>query len=186
VGAPTIRITQPADGSTFGSDETVTYRGVVTDPYDANLGDSASWSVDGVPVGTGADGFQYRIPTQGVHTVTLSATNSAGASASDSINVTIGPPTGKPSVKITKPPDGSGWASGQDIEFSATADTQGGATISSSGYSWSSDLDGFLGTGQTIHHSLSASGYHHITVTVTDSFGRSSSDTIIVSVGGFQ
>jgi hypothetical protein len=40
-----------------------------------------------------------------------------------------------------------------------------------------------LGTGQTIHHYLSPGG-HHITVTVTDSLGRSATDTIYVTVGG--
>lgn len=183
VSSPNVRITQPPNGSSFGSDQTVTYRGEVIDQYDANLAQSATWSVDGTPVGTGASEFQYRISTEGAHTVTLSATNSAGASASDSITVNVGPPSGKPTVTITKPANGSGWSNFDLIEFSATASAQGGATIADSGYSWSSDQDGYLGSGQTIHHSLSPGG-HHITVTVTDSLGRSASDTIYVTVGG--
>jgi hypothetical protein len=183
VSSPQVRITQPATGSSFGSDQTVTYRGEVIDQYDANLAQSATWSVDGTPVGTGASEFAYRISTEGTHTVTLSATNSAGASASNSISVNIGPPSGNPTVSITKPPNNSGWGQFDEIEFSATASAQGGATIADSGYSWSDDQDGYLGSGQTIHHYLSPGG-HHVTVTVTDSLGRSASDTIYVTVGG--
>ena len=183
VSSPQVRITQPATGSSFGSDQTVTYRGEVIDQYDANLAQSATWSVDGTPVGTGASEFAYRISTEGTHTVTLSATNSAGASASDSITVNVGPPTGKPAVTITKPANNSMWGQFDEIEFSASATAQGGATIADSGYSWASDQDGNLGTGQTIHHYLSPGG-HHITVTVTDSLGRSATDTIYVTVGG--
>ena len=183
VASPQVRITQPATGSSFGSDQTVTYRGEVIDPYDANLAQSATWSVDGTPVGSGASEFAYKITTQGTHTVTLSATNSAGTSGSDSITVNVGPPAGNPTVTITKPANGSGWGQFDQIEFSANATPQGGATISDSGYSWASDQDGYLGSGQTIHHYLSPGG-HYVTVTVTDSLGHTASDTIYVTVGG--
>ena len=57
VASPKVRITQPATGSSFGSDQTVTYRGEVIDQYDADLAQSATWSVDGTPVGNGASEF---------------------------------------------------------------------------------------------------------------------------------
>ncbi|HEX6654153.1 MAG TPA: hypothetical protein VF072_15515 [Thermoleophilaceae bacterium] len=181
--SPAVRITQPATGSSFGSDQTVTYRGEVIDQYDADLAQSATWSVDGTPVGNGASEFAYKISTEGTHTVTLSATNSAGTSGSDSITVNVGPAEGNPDVMITKPANGSGWGQFDQIEFSATASAQGGATISDSGYSWASDQDGYLGSGQTIHHYLSPGG-HNVTVTVTDSLGHTATDTIYVTVGG--
>lgn len=185
---PTVKISQPSEGASFGSDQTVTYRGSAFDPADGDIGSSAVWSVDGTPVGTGATTFLYRIPTEGAHAVTLSATDSGGASASASIKVNVGPPTGKPTVRITSPENGQGFSPGEVITFSAVAEGLEGATVPNSGYSWSDDKDGFLGTGQTVMHTLS--GFecggietHHVTVTATDTFSRKASDTIEVFDG---
>jgi hypothetical protein len=187
VHPPGVRIEQPVSGQIFGSDETRTYRGSAFDSQEGDLSASATWSVDGTPVGTGASLFRYRIPTEGTHTVTLSATNGAGASGSASASVNVGPPTGKPSVQITSPASGSNFAGGEPITFTANAEPQGGATVPESGYSWSDDVDGALGTGKSITHTLSGSQceiiVHHVTVTATDSFSRSASDTITVNVG---
>ncbi len=185
---PTARIDEPTSGASFGSDQTVNFRGSMFDPQQGDLGPLAIWSVDGTQVGTGASLFQYRIPTQGQHTITLSGTNGAGLSASASTTVMIGAPTGKPSVTITSPADNSSFGAGTQVTFSATATTSGGATVPDSGYSWSDDVDGPLGTGQSITHAPSGSiceiVTHHVTVTATDSDGRSSSDTITVQDGG--
>jgi hypothetical protein len=184
---PTVKLNLPADGATFGLDQTVDYRGSAFDPQDGDLGASATWSVDGAQVGTGATLFQYRIPTQGTHTVTLSVTDSAQLSASASITVHVGPATGKPTVTITTPADGTNFAVGQPITFTANATAPGGATVPDSGYRWSDDIDGPLGTGKTITHMLTGSPCeiidHRVTVTATDSFGGSASDTITVNDG---
>src|SRR5262249_32123044 len=119
---PTVKISQPSEGASVGSDQTVTYRGSAFDPADGDISSSAVWSVDGTPVGTGASVFLYRIPTEGAHVVTLSATDSGGASASTSIKVNVGPPTGKPTVRITSPEDGKGFGPGEVITFSAVAE----------------------------------------------------------------
>lgn len=187
VHPPEVKIAQPLDGETFGSDETRIYRGSAFDPQEGDLSAAAVWSVDGAPVGTGGSSFKYRIPTEGTHTVTLSATNGAGASSSASVTVNVGPPTGKPSVQITEPASGSNFAAGEPITFSAEADPQGGPDIPDSGYSWSDDVDGALGPGKTITRTLSGSQceiiIHHVTVTATDNLNRSASDTITVNVG---
>ena len=184
---PKVSINQPNPGTTFGSDQTINLRGLASDPQQGDLGSSATWSVDGTPVGTGASLFQYRIPTQGTHTITLSATNGATLSSSASTNVTIGPATGKPTVAITSPADASGFNAGDRITFSATANAQGSATVPNTGYTWTDDIDGKLGTGRTIIHTLSGSIcetiFHHVTVTATDTLGRSATDTITVRDG---
>ncbi len=187
VQPPTVRIDEPANGASFASDQTVPYRGSAFDPADGDLDASATWSVDGTAVGKGASLLLYRIPTEGTHTVTLSATNSGGVSSSASITVDVGPPTGKPSVRITSPENESNFGVGEPITFSATAETLGGATVPESGYRWSDSLEGPLGTGKTITHTLSGSSceifFHQVTVTVTDSFNRTATDTITLKVG---
>jgi hypothetical protein len=184
VQPPTVRVDGPADGSAFAADQKINFRGSAFDGKDGDIGPSATWSVDGTAVGTGASLLQHQIPQQGGHLITLSATNSGGITRSASTHVTIGPPTGQPAVLITSPPlpvnqSDRYFGPGEVLTFSATADAQGVATIADSGYVWMDSVDGFLGTGQTIQHTLtSATTIHDITVTVTDSLGRTGTDTI--------
>jgi len=189
VQPPHVAITSPADGSEFAADQLINFRGTAFDGAEGDLSSSAVWSVDGKAVGTGATLFRHAISSSpGPHTVTLSATNSAGASSSASITVKIGPPSGSPSVQITEPENESSHAPFEVIKFHAVVETLGGATVPESGYVWSDDLDGPLGTGATIEHTLSGSmcviEVHHVTVTVTDNFSRTAKDTITVFDGG--
>jgi hypothetical protein len=116
--------------------------------------------------------------------MTLSYTNQGGLTASASTTLTVGPP-GKPSVTITSPPNNSNFGAGEQITFTADGQPPSGTSIT--GYSWSDDLDGALGTGQTITRTLSGSSCvistHHVTVTANDSNGQSATDMIVVNVG---
>lgn len=188
VQPPTVAISSPASGSSFGSDQLINFRGTAFDGAEGDLSSRAAWYLDGTQIGTGAALFRYRIPTEGTHKVTLFVANSMGASASASITVNIGPATGKPSVQITEPLNGSFFGFNEPIKFTAEAEALGGATVPESGYVWSDDKDGALGTGKTITHTLSGSTCvifeHHVTVTITDSFSRTATDTIVVNDGG--
>ena len=59
----------------------------------------------------------------------------------------------------------------------AKADAQGVATIADSGYVWTSNLTGMIGTGPSLQATL-PEGTHQVTVTVTDSLGRMGTDTV--------
>jgi hypothetical protein len=190
-----MAITHPADGTSFGSDETVTYRGTAFDPREGDVAAKATWAVDGTTVGTGAALFQHQIAAQGAHTVSLSYTDSVGLTGTASITVHVGPPTGKPAVTITDPPDGSYPPTDQQnndlpFTFKGAATPTGQATIADADYVWTDSIDGPLGTGPTITKTLSGEGPcgggiidHHITLTVTDSSSRSASDAITVHTG---
>jgi hypothetical protein len=187
VRPPAVKINAPADGTAFGSDETINYRGTAQDPQDGDIGPAATWTVDGgPPVCTGAALCPFRIPTQGAHTVTLTATNSGGLTSHYSIKVNVGPATGKPSVAITEPADGASVGLNEQTTFKGSASAPGGATIPESGYVWTDDIDGQIGTGHEIQHTLSGfscySQTHHVTLTVTDSFNRTNADHITVAV----
>lgn len=87
-----------------------------------------------------------------------------------------------PTVQIIAPEDGTTVTEGTDITFTATAeDAEDGTT----GVSWSSNLDGALGSGASITATLSA-GSHTVTATTTDSDGASASDTVSVTVEADQ
>jgi hypothetical protein len=189
VEPPHVEIDHPADGTTFGNDQTISLRGEAIDPEQGDIGRSATWSLDGTPIGTGASLLQYKIATPGTHTVTLSATNGGGGTSSASITVHVVPGTGAPSVSITNPPNDSNVAAGTPITFTASATTASGATIPDADISWSDDLDGPLGTGHTISKTLTGSScqiyVHHVTVTATDTGnGQSATDGITVDDGG--
>jgi Bacterial Ig domain len=181
---PTVRIDSPSSGSSFSQSQMINFRGEAFDPHDGDVGAAATWSADGTPVGHGATLFQYAFSTQGTHTMTLSYTNQGGLTASALVTLNVGPP-GQPAVTITQPANNSNFAAGEQITFQADAQPPSGTTITS--YTWNDDVDGSLGSGQTITRTLSGSNSviitHHVTVTAHDSNGQSATDTITVNIG---
>lgn len=91
-----------------------------------------------------------------------------------------GPGNATPSVNISAPSDGTSVSDGTAISFAGSASDAEDGDLSSA-ISWSSSLDGTLGSGASINATLSV-GSHTITASVTDSGGASDSDSIAVSV----
>jgi hypothetical protein len=185
--APVVQIEQPASGAKFASNHVIAFHGSATDPAQGSLDTTATWAVDGVPVGTGASLFLHRIPTEGEHIVTLTATNEVGLSTSASIHVEIGPPVEAPSVEITSPADHFSDIEAKPITFTAIGEGSGGEELPASAFVWTDEPDGPLGTGPSITKTLSGSlceiVHHRVTVTVTDGHGLKASETIEGEVG---
>ena len=88
--APTAVITSPASGFTVNEGTPVRFVGSATDPQDGTLGDAAlAWSssIDGA-LGTGSP-LEVASPSVGVHTVTLTATDSDGNTGAASVSVLV-------------------------------------------------------------------------------------------------
>ncbi|MEM9555024.1 MAG: PepSY domain-containing protein [Acidobacteriota bacterium] len=86
-----------------------------------------------------------------------------------------------PTASITAPTSGSAFDEGTSVSFTGTAtDTEDG-TISGS-LSWTSSLDGAIGSGASFSTSTLSVGSHTITAAVTDSGGLSDSDSISVTI----
>ncbi len=82
-------------------------------------------------------------------------------------------------VNITNPAtEKSSVSEGTNVTFTAVPDGGTAPYI----YSWKSHKDGEIGSGETIQKILSV-GVHRISVTGTDSLGRTDTDSVIVSVG---
>jgi glucose/arabinose dehydrogenase len=86
--APTVTITDPADGLETNTATTVNLIATATDPEDGNIAANLEWtsSLDGL-LGNGAS--IATTLTQGSHTITASATDSGGETDSNAITVTV-------------------------------------------------------------------------------------------------
>ena len=181
---PVVAITAPADGSSIGSNSLpLNLSGSATDAEDGDLGSSIMWtsSIDGA-LGSGAT-IAANLSV-GSHTITATVTDSASAVGSATIALTVtdeGGTNGRPVVTILSPANGATFSdSGVAINFWASAaDAEDGDL--SAAISWTSDIDGPLGTGETIQTALS-SGTHTITASVADSSAATSTDTVTITV----
>jgi hypothetical protein len=86
-----------------------------------------------------------------------------------------------PTVTITAPPNASSFNEGDNINFTGTAtDTEDGDI--SANLSWTSDIDGSIGSGASFSRNDLSNGTHTITASVTDSGGLSDQDQITVTI----
>ena len=108
--SPIVSITTPADGISVPVGARVEFSATASDPEDGSIDSSIEWtsSIDGI-LSTGAS-IAISDLSVGIHTITASATDSAGATGSAMISVTVSDST--PSVPDDSPSDASGSGGG--------------------------------------------------------------------------
>ena len=123
----------------------------------------------------------------GVHTITASVTDSGGLSDSAAIEITVEevippPPVNQPpEVQITAPGNNTSVDEGSEITFTGTATDDEDGSLTGA-ITWTSSIDGALGSGGSLAMSNLSVGTHTITASVTDSGGLSDSAAIQVTV----
>ena len=175
---PSIAITAPADGATFIPGESVLLRAVAQDREDGDLAAAVAWrsSLDG-PLGTGGT-LAVTTLRSGLHGITASVTDAGGLRATATIVVVV---NAVPTVTIAAPAAGATFAPGDVVRLVATAtDVEDGDLTAR--VSWSSSLDGALGTGGTIATARLRSGTHVIRASATDRGGKTASAEVTVTV----
>lgn len=182
---PVADITAPATGTSYDMDDVIVFQGGATDIEDGILtGASLVWSSDiGGVIGTG-DTVTSSTLASGTHIITLTATDDyiAPASGTDSIIITIS--NTFPTVTIANPADNSSFYVSENVTFSGSASDAEDGILSGASLTWSSSLDGSLGTGSPLTINTLTSGTHSITLTATDSESASTISTpITVSIG---
>ena len=188
---PTCGITEPESGSLFGPEEDVLLAGFASDADQAAHTLGAVWEsdADGVlaDASPNTDGTIQAIAealSPGLHVVSLTITDDAGARCTDSVSVRAGT---APDITITLPALDAVHPEGAPVMFSAVvSDAEDLATDLV--VSWTASDGRVLGTG-----AADSSGYagveadlergeHTVTATVTDLHGQTGVDTVIFSV----
>ena len=97
---PVVTISSPINGSQFMQGDPVAFSGSATDPEDGNISSVMTWesSIDG-PLGIGPNIIASSL-SQGVHTITASAIDSAQLSNSSSIDISVNVAGNQPPVAV--------------------------------------------------------------------------------------
>jgi len=179
VSTPAVNITSPLDGASFVVGESVTFTGTANDLEDGDLSTVLSWSSDiNGPIGTGAS-FSTSALAEGTHIITASATDGSNT-GSKSITIHVNPPNTAPVVAISSPTDGA-FDQGESVTFTGTATDAENGDLSAD-LSWTSDINGNIGTGASFSTSALSPGDHMITASVTDSGGLPGSEMIMLTI----
>ncbi len=180
---PTASISAPATGTTVFQGSAVTFTGAGTDPEDGALtGAALSWtsSLDGA-LGTGSP-LPVSALSAGTHTIVLTARDSGGNSGVASIQLSVLPQNAPPTVSIATPASGSSFTAGTSVTLSGTATDPEDGPLTGTRLAWTSTRDGVLGTGSPLSTSSLSVGTHQLTLTATDSGGRTGSASVSVTV----
>ena len=190
---PTCGLSAPVDGAVHDTGEVVSFEGWGSDQEDGvELTYALDSDVDG-SIGSGvldASGSVV-VDTSSLsdagHQVSLTVTDTRGATCVDSIGVAVGSP---PILAITTPKPGDLYNETASIAFSATVSDTTDAP-QDLGLVWQSDLDGVLYTGVatkggevTFTHDGLSLGEHTITLIATDTDGMTAEATTSLFVNG--
>ena len=201
---PTVEITNPSDGDEFFQAQSINLRGESSDPNNIPTGgplpdDQVEWRIDGTPFTTG---HNASIPggTLSLGTHTISFTGSDGEfEDTDTITITIlaNPPDLPPDVQITSPDHSQHFVAGPgyyaEVTLEGEAHDPEDGWLTGASLVWTTSINGgapqTLGTGESLTVQLEWLGpcgfdtTYDITLTATDSFGNTVTDTITVTVG---
>jgi hypothetical protein len=189
---PEPQIEQPQATTTLYSHIPATLIAFVPDPDETIPDANMNWlsSRDGA-LGTGRT--LTRLLSAGAHTITLAVVDGKGLGAQAHVNVNVISGAGLPVPQITSPASGTLVGPGTPITLQGVATDPEDGTLPGATLSWSSDIDGLLGTGNSITRTLSGppvpcnpeSIGHLITLTATDSDQHAVSVQTVVRVGTF-
>lgn len=188
---PSAKITYPSDSSTFYTSQKINFQGFGFDPEGGSTVLNWDSDIDGF-LGQGESiWITFLDPlTVGTHKITLTAEDALGLKGTDSITIYVASGSGYPSAEIISPKPNSVFGIGETIKFEGSGTDPDDGVLPDSALQWTSDKDGFLGTGKTITTTLSGiinnQKQHTITLEVKDSDGNVASHSITVLVVDIQ
>lgn len=180
---PSLQIVSPSDGDEFVQGASIQFVGTATDPEDGTLtGESVGWrsSIDG-PLGSGSPLERSDLST-GLHTIRFTAVDSDGDVTHAFVDIRVLPPNDPPSVAIASPGEGDVFELGQVVTFSGSGTDPEDGALAGGALTWTSDLDGQLGTGTSFDRSDLSAGTHEITLTGRDSDDATATASLTIVV----
>jgi hypothetical protein len=182
---PYATISTPVAGGSYTEGSSVALTGAGTDCEDGNLtGDSLVWksSRDGT-LGKGAALIVSNL-SAGVHTITLTAIDSGGLKAKASVEITItkAAPNAAPVASLIMPADGAEFNAGATISFFGVGNDDEDGVLPTASVVWTSSRDEEIGTGNAFQRNDLSVGTHKITLTVTDSEGKTDTSSVSITV----
>lgn len=179
---PVPFIIKPSNNQKFIYHDTITLIGRASDIQDGFLHkNSLKWysNLSGF-LGFG-DTLKSNSLTYGYHILTLKATDSNGADSQISVK-NIYFDAGLPIVKITQPSNNQSFFYGNSLKLKGNAIDPQDGIITGSNLKWFSNLDGNIGSGDSIQIKTLKSGNHEITLSTVDKDGFSGSDKINLTI----
>ena len=193
--APEATITVPSNGDTLMEGETVFLRGTVSDNNHSNDELTASWTSGAVPLCPAttpeSDGtVQCEIVVfEDLSEITLSVLDPSNQIGLDTVTVTTSP-SNAPTITVLSPQSTEVYYSDQLIYFAALIEDSEDAPEDLTTV-WNSDIDGDLPftalpdtNGQIEQYLYLSEGQHALTATVTDTSGKTASETVAIDIGG--
>ncbi len=188
--APTVSIVNPAGGETF-TDPTVTFDWSGSDADGDDLTYTVLYSAD--------DGDTWDTLAVNTPDTSLTAPRSdLAASATARLQVIVSDAVltssatsnqfavanNAPLAFIDVPGDGGIYSGVQNVDFVGAAFDPDDGLLDGGSLVWTSDLNGFLGTGEELTRNASTlvEGIHEITLTATDGDGITGTDTVTIQV----
>ena len=177
---PIVEITSPADGSTFGSGDSISFAGTADDTEDVYLTANLVWtsSIDD-QIGTG--GSFSAILSDGNHTITAEATDSGDKTGSASVSITVGTPPAEPTIVSVVSITYSTIGGGRHLLITVALEDNFGYPVADASVSIDTYRDGFFyaegtgttGTDGTLTYKLknAPSGYYTTNVTAVTAAG---------------
>ena len=95
-------------------------------------------------------------------------------------------PNAAPTVNITSPADVAEFSQGEPVVFRGTATDPEDGALTGASLVWTSSIDGSIGTGTYCTRNDLSAGRHAITLTATDSGGKSATDLVTIRVRANQ
>ena len=158
-----VSILMPSDGMAFWQDEGIPCESAISP---TEYSSDTVWYFSGSQADCAASGLVLSNPEVGEHEVVVSVREAEVVSA-DTVHVSVRERI-PPEVSILEPEDDAVLFAGDTIVFRGEASDPYVETLADEEFVWESNVDGVLGNGKLLHHTLS-DGTHSVRLSVRGS-----------------